>query len=96
MCQSDCERKLVQSLLVFRIRFLSFGLAYLILGEPSLFKEAEMKPRYTAKNKLNQAHYNGALVLAGIVGLGSGSFLVFFIALAICLGMSFHSGGIRG
>ena len=55
-----------------------------------------MKPRYTAKQKINQAHINGALVLAGIVGLGSGSFLVFFIALAICLGVSFHSGGIRG
>ena len=54
-----------------------------------------MKPTYTAKHKLNQAHYNGALVLAGIVGLGSGSFLVFFIALAICLGMAYHSGGIR-
>ena len=86
----------MQSLLVFRIRFLSFGLAYLILGEPSLFKEAEMKPRYTAKNKLNQAHYNGALVLAGIVGLGSGSFPIFIIALAVCIGVSFHSGGIRG
>ena len=55
-----------------------------------------MKPRYTAKNKLNGAHINGALVVAGILGLGSGSFLVFFIALAICLGVSFHSGGIRG
>ena len=86
----------MQSLLVFRIRFLSFGLAYLILGEPSLFKEAEMKPTYTAKHKLNQAHINGAFVLAGIVGLGSGSFVVFFLALAVCIGMSFHSGGIRG
>jgi len=55
-----------------------------------------MKPTYTAKHKLNQAHINGAFVLAGIVGLGSGSFVVFFLALAVCLGMSFHSGGIRG
>ena len=54
-----------------------------------------MKPTYTAKHKLNQAHINGGLVLAGIVGLGSGSFLVFFLALAICLGVSYHSGGIR-
>jgi hypothetical protein len=27
--------------------------------------------------------------------LGSESFIVFFIALAICLGMAYHSGGIR-
>ena len=54
-----------------------------------------MKPRYTAKHKLNQAHLNGSLLVAGIIGLGSGSFLVFFIALAICLGLSYHSGGIR-
>ena len=54
-----------------------------------------MKPRYTAKNKLNQANFNGAVIVSGLVGLGSGSFIVFFIALAICLGMSYHSGGIR-
>ena len=55
-----------------------------------------MKPRYTAKNKLNQAHLNGAVVVAGLFGLGSESFVVFFIALAVCIGMSFHTGGIRG
>lgn len=52
-------------------------------------------PRYTAKNKLNQAHLNGAVIVSGVVGLGSESFLVFFIALAVCLGMSYHTGGIR-
>ena len=60
-----------------------------------LFKEAEMKPRYTAKSKLNQANFNGAVLVSGLVGLGSESFVVFFIALAICLGVSYHSGGIR-
>ena len=55
-----------------------------------------MKPRYTANQKINQAHINGGLVLAGLVGLGSESFVVFFLALAVCIGMSFHSGGIRG
>jgi hypothetical protein len=55
-----------------------------------------MKPRYTAKNKLNQAHYNGALVVSGLVGLGSESFVVFFLSLAICIGLAVHSGGIRG
>ena len=54
-----------------------------------------MKPTYTAKHKLNQAHINGALVLAGIVGLGSGSFVVFLIAMAIFLGVSVHTGAIR-
>ncbi len=61
----------------------------------SLFKEQEMKPRYTAKSKLNQANFNGAVLVSGLVGLGSESFIVFFIALAICIGMSYHSGGIR-
>ena len=55
-----------------------------------------MKPRYTAKNKLNQANFNGAVIVSGLVGLGSESFIVFFIALAICIGMAVHSGGIRG
>ena len=55
-----------------------------------------MKPRYTAKNKLNQAHYHGALVVSGLVGLGSESFVVFFLSLAICIGLAVHSGGIRG
>ena len=54
-----------------------------------------MKPRYTAKNKLNQANFNGAVIVSGLVGLGSESFVVFFLALAVCLGMSYHSGAIR-
>ena len=54
-----------------------------------------MKPRFTARNKLNQANFNGAVIVSGLVGLGSESFVVFFIALAICLGVSYHSGGIR-
>ena len=54
-----------------------------------------MKPTYTAKHKLNQANFNGAVLVSGLVGLGSESFVVFFIALAICLGMSYHTGAIR-
>jgi hypothetical protein len=54
-----------------------------------------MKPRYGAKEKLNGAHINGALVISSFIGLGSQSFLAFFLALAICLGVSYHSGGIR-
>ena len=55
-----------------------------------------MKTRYTAKNKLNQANFNGALVVSGLVGLGSESFVVFFLSLAICIGLAVHSGSIRG
>ena len=54
-----------------------------------------MRTRYTAKNKINQANFNGAVIVSGLVGLGSESFVVFFIALAICLGMAYHSGAIR-
>jgi hypothetical protein len=54
-----------------------------------------MRQRYTAKNKLNQANFNGSIIISGLVGLSSESFVVFFIALAICLGMSYHTGAIR-
>ena len=55
-----------------------------------------MKPRYTARNKLNIAHINGAIIISSFIGLGSESFVVFFLALAVCIGMAVHSGGIRG
>lgn len=55
-----------------------------------------MKPRFTARNKLNIAHINGSIIISSFIGVGSESFLVFFLALAVCIGMSFHSGGIRG
>ena len=55
-----------------------------------------MKSKYTAKHKLNQAHFNGALVVSGLVGLVSESFAVFFLSLAICIALAVHSGGIRG
>ena len=54
-----------------------------------------MKPRYTARNKLNIAYINGAIIISSFIGLGSGSFVVFFIALAVFLMMSYHSGEIR-
>jgi hypothetical protein len=55
-----------------------------------------MKPQYTARNKLNIAHINGAIIISSFIGLGSESFVVFFLALAICIGLAVHSGGIRG
>ena len=61
----------------------------------SLFKEHDMTEKYTAKHKLNLANFYIAMIVSGLIGAGSGSFIVFFIALAICLGMAYHSGGIR-
>jgi len=54
-----------------------------------------MKPRYTARNKLNIAHINGSIIISSFIGVGSESFVVFFLALAVCIGMAYHSGGIR-
>ena len=54
-----------------------------------------MTEKYTAKHKLNLANFYIAMIVSGLIGVGSGSFVVFFIALAICLGMSYHSGGFR-
>jgi hypothetical protein len=60
-----------------------------------LFKEHDMTEKFTAKHKLNLANFYIAMIVSGLIGAGSGSFIVFFIALAICLGMAYHSGGIR-
>jgi len=54
-----------------------------------------MTEKYTAKHKLNLASFYIAVIVSGLIGAGSGSFLVFLIAMAICLGVSYHSGGIR-
>jgi hypothetical protein len=48
-----------------------------------------------AKAKLNSAFFNGAVVIAGLVGWLAGSWLVFLIALAILLLGSVYAGNIR-
>lgn len=48
-----------------------------------------------ASQKLNQAHLNGALVIAAVVGAATQSWTVFWIAALIAAGSSLHSGGIR-
>lgn len=48
-----------------------------------------------ARQKLNQAHLNGALVIATVIGVASQSWTVFWIAALIAVGSSLHSGGIR-
>ena len=48
-----------------------------------------------ARQKLNEAHINGALIVAGLLGLATGSWTVFILAGAGLIGLSMHSGGIR-
>ena len=61
----------------------------------SLFKEHDMTEKFTAKHKLNLASFYIAVIVSGLIGVGSGSFVAFLIAMAICLGASYHSGAIR-
>ena len=48
-----------------------------------------------ARQKLNEAYVNGALVVGGIAGLLTGSWTIFFITSAALIGVSTYSGGIR-
>ena len=49
----------------------------------------------SARNKLNVAYLNGALLFAAVVGAATESWLVFAAALAVALGAALHGGGIR-
>ena len=48
-----------------------------------------------ARQKLNQAYFNGALVIAAVLGVAAQSWTVFWIATLVVSGSSLHSGGIR-
>lgn len=48
-----------------------------------------------ARQKLNSAALNGCLLVAGMIGAISGSWLVFGIALAAAMALSLGSGEIR-
>lgn len=48
-----------------------------------------------ARQKLNQAHVNGALVVAALVGAVTQSWIVFVVAALLAVGLSVHGGGIR-
>jgi len=48
-----------------------------------------------ARQKLNQAHLNGALVIAAVIGIATQSWTVFWIAALFVVGSSFYAGGIR-
>lgn len=48
-----------------------------------------------ARQKLNQAYLNGALVLAAVVGIATQSWAVFWLAVIFVVGSSFYAGDIR-
>lgn len=48
-----------------------------------------------ARQKLNQAYLNGALVIAVVVGAVTQSWTVFWLAALIAAGSSLHAGNIR-
>ena len=49
----------------------------------------------SARNKLNVAAINGAILGAGLAGWLFSSWFVFLLALAVLIGTSIHSGQIR-
>jgi hypothetical protein len=48
-----------------------------------------------ARQKLNDAHFNGALLIAGLLGWWTESWFIFLVALLGLIGLATHSGGIR-
>ena len=49
-----------------------------------------------AKHKLNAAYTGGALLVAGLLGWLTGSWVVFLVALAVLLALSCYTGDLRG
>ena len=48
-----------------------------------------------AKQKLNAANVNGALIVAGVIGLITGSWPIFVLALIVLVVGSIYAGNIR-
>jgi len=48
-----------------------------------------------ARQKLNSAYFTGSLVLAGVAGVLTESFVVFLIFLSLLIVCSINDGGIR-
>lgn len=48
-----------------------------------------------ARQKINQAYVNGALCIAGIIGIATESWWVFLGALAVLLALDVMAGSIR-
>ena len=49
----------------------------------------------TAKHKLNAAFLNGALIIAAVLGILSGSWIVFLIAAGVLIAGNIQDGSIR-
>jgi hypothetical protein len=49
----------------------------------------------SAKHKLNAAHFQGALLVAGLAGALTDSWAVFVIALVALLAAAYHAGDVR-
>ena len=49
----------------------------------------------SARTKLNVAYLNGCLLVAALPGLATGSWAVFWVALAVAAGCGLHGGAIR-
>ncbi|WP_075091240.1 hypothetical protein [Planctomyces sp. SH-PL14] len=49
----------------------------------------------SARQKLNNAHVHGALIVAALIGAVTGSWAVFLLSALVGLAMAIHSGGIR-
>src|SRR5579871_5626461 len=57
--------------------------------------ETERRRHMNARNKLNVAYFNGSVVIASLIGLELGSWLVFFLALVVLVIANLYDGGIR-
>ena len=49
----------------------------------------------SAKHKLNSAHFSGAMLVAGLVGMVTDAWLVFLVSLVCLLAAAYHAGDIR-
>lgn len=49
----------------------------------------------SARHKLNVAYFQGAFVFAGVVGLATLSWKIFFLALAVLMAGGLYGGDIR-
>lgn len=48
-----------------------------------------------ARTKLNSSYIQGGIVAAAIIGWLTGSWVIFFLAAAVLIALSLHSGDIR-
>jgi len=48
-----------------------------------------------ARHKLNQAYFNGSLIIAGVVGMATESVGFFIVVLGVLVMFNLHSGDIR-